>query len=476
MIRKKKGYPVFVSAALVVLMLSGCATRNEKFAELDKQVYSGNLEQALQMLSDQDTCKLLYSPKRDMVLYHLDKGVLSHYAHMDDQAIEHLTQAERLIEENYTKSVTQSAGSYLLNDTVTDYAGEAYEDLYLNAFKALSFARKNDFDGTYVEIRRMGMKLNLLTDKYRSLAEQYNDAEESKAEIEMEENPFYNSALARYLGMVVYRADGNIDSARIDRDKISEAFRNQAQIYDFEQPDFSSALEPAEGVKLNVVGFSGLAPIKKANTLYIRTVSNGIGIFLVKEGDSGSSREEKLEVIPWPGMKNGFFFKFQLPYMKKQGTAVESAEIYVDGEKAGEMELLESLENAAYETFQLKKKLIYIKTITRTVVKGVAAQITKEAAKKAAEDQIGGIGGMVAGLATEVTADVAVNASEKADLRSSRYFPSHAFVGEVDVEPGEHTIRIDYLDGNGSLLDSRTVENRVIQPGMINLISTYVLH
>jgi hypothetical protein len=48
--------------------------------------------------------------------------------------------------------------------------------------------------------------------------------------------------------------------------------------------------------------------------------------------------------------------------------------------------------------------------------------------------------------------DVAVDATENADLRISRFFPAKALVGEIEVTPGLHTISVEYYDKNGTLL------------------------
>ena len=85
----------------------------------------------------------LYSSK-DAVLYNLDSEMLHYYKGDYNTAIERLSTAEVLIDECFTKSMAQNTAAFLTNDSAPDYAGENYEDIYLNLF--------NVFDRIYFDI------------------------------------------------------------------------------------------------------------------------------------------------------------------------------------------------------------------------------------------------------------------------------------------------------------------------------------
>ena len=68
--------------------------------------------------------------------------------------------------------------------------------------------------------------------------------------------------------------------------------------------------------------------------------------------------------------------------MKSQTSAVQQIKVFIDGEEVAELALLEDMGRVADFTFQTKKNIIYFKTITRTVVKGIAAHKAKEKLKK----------------------------------------------------------------------------------------------
>jgi hypothetical protein len=459
-----------IVGAAAVLVLTGCTTtRNTPFIEVDELARSGQYAEAARMLSGED--RDVYYNDRDKVLFHLDVGMLYHYAGEYDESTRHLTEAEFLIEEYFTKSISQAATSLLINDTTQDYAGEDYEDIYLNVFKALNFLEQGEFDPAFVEVRRIDNKLTLLEDKYRGVAAGYNTAEDARMEFEPGDTNFHNSALARYISMVMYRAEGDYDGARIDLENIREAFRTQPGIYDFEQPDLSDALDPSVGPRLVVVAFTGESPTKQADTLRVITETDLLIIQAERESDEGVLETTRLDVLPFPGVEGGFRFKFQLPRMEMRGSDVARIDVLVDGAPVGRLERIESIQRVAKETFEVRKPLIYLKTITRTVIKGILAERGKEQLQNAAADAgaLGVLGSIAAGIAT----DVAVDASERADLRISRYFPAFAYVGEFEISEGEHTISVEYFDGLGNMLAQETFGPLVIDESGVNLVTSY---
>ncbi|MBC8414739.1 hypothetical protein H8E50_13880, partial [bacterium] len=208
----------YASPALIFLLLSvfsGCATtsRNTLFREVDQAYESGNYTIAQAYIESNK--EKLYREK-DKVLYHLETGMLDFYSSEYSESNRHLDQAELLIEEYFTKSISQAASSLLINDLQLDYRGEDFEDIYLNIFKALNYLSLNDSDAAFVEVRRISNKLNLLEDKYAKLAQAYTQSDKNQGVI-IKSGPsrFYNSALARYLSLLMYRAEGNYDGVRI---------------------------------------------------------------------------------------------------------------------------------------------------------------------------------------------------------------------------------------------------------------------
>ncbi len=456
---------------LVVLSLGlvSCvtSTRNAVFKKADNAVEARNYAQVAQTLDGPDSKK--YYNDKDQVLRYLDSGMLYHFADMPSESIKHLETAERLIDENYTKSISNAAASFLINDYQLVYFGEAYEDLYVNVFKAIDYIRLNRFDDAYVEIRRVNEKLNLLEDKYGRYANSMNSSPDAKGAVKAGKSEFHNSALARYLSALLYRATGKPDDASIDLKQLQLAFSSQPNLYDFPPPPLPQPANEAGKAKIDVVAFAGKSPIKRANNLRINTLQNLIVVSMQKEDQDGHLAFTNLAPIGFPGVEGGYNFKAELPEMLLQPSRVGRIRVLVDGVPAGDLAMIEKLDSIALETHKLAEVPIFFKTVTRTVVKGVLAQKAKEQANRAAGDN-GGF--QLLSLAGGLAADLLVDASEQADLRNARFIPGQAYVGEFTVPPGTHDLVVEYYARNGAFLYREPIAQKDFAAGGLNLVAS----
>lgn len=448
----------------LALVLAGCTTRNNTFLLVDQQVDVRDFEGATTTLTGKDA-KVFY-PDNDLVVKNLDLGMLYLYGGKLKEGIAHLNTAEALIEENYTKSLSAGAASLLLNDTAMPYGGEDYEDLYLNIFKALAFAKQNEFDGAFVEIRRITDKLNFFEDKYKKIANEMNKDKAAGGNVKPGTREFYNSALARWISMVLYRADRQFDNAAIDLKKIDEAFAEQKTVYNFPKPDLSGALANTKGTYVDVVAFSGRAPLKKAITYRVNTYSSEVRISMEYENDKGVMVTSSRGSIFLPGVVGGYNFKCQVPTMETKASPVRKVNLSMDGQVIGTLQLIERMDQVAVATFKLKESITYIKTIIRTVTKGIIAAKLKEEGQKSMSSMPG------LGLLASIATDVAVEASEGADLRSGRYIPGYAWVGNFEVPAGSHLFETQYLDANDTVIFVETLGQLTIKERGLNLLSS----
>ncbi|MCL2706097.1 MAG: hypothetical protein FWE72_07820 [Spirochaetaceae bacterium] len=469
----KKGYPILLSI-FIFFIFASCATttRNIGFVDADREVTERNYLSAVEQLNT--TGKENPYRDKDQVLKYLDTGILYHMAEKHKESIESFNEAERLIQENFTKSITDAGTSFLLNDYTLEYFGESYEDLYLNIFKAIDFIRLDNFDSAFVEIRRLTDKLNLLEDKYGNMAHSMNSSKDAQGTIKAGKTEFHNSALARYFGILLYRADNRRDSAAIDLAKLKEAFRNQPNVYNFPPPkNLDKMLEGTNKARINVVAFTGRSPIKKASSLRITTLENLILITQEKEDDQGRMILTDLTPIPFFGVTGGYNFKTQTPEMVRRPSRISKIQVSVNGVPSGGLELIEKLDEVAIETFNLRKGMIFFKTVIRTVTKGILTKQTTKAANNAAANAGGVV--QVLSFLGGIALTAAVDSSEQADLRSARYFPGQAYVGEFWVEPGEHIITVDYYNKSNILLYRKVFAPGNYVPGKLYILPSYDL-
>jgi hypothetical protein len=113
--------------------------------------------------------KQLESAQGPIVLA-LDQGMVFHYARQFDLSNRHLDNAEGLITDAFTKSITEGVATYLVNDNARTYPGEDFEDIYSNVFKSLNYQMLGKTEDAMVEIRRATEKQQVLRDKYEKLS------------------------------------------------------------------------------------------------------------------------------------------------------------------------------------------------------------------------------------------------------------------------------------------------------------------
>jgi hypothetical protein len=425
--------------ALAAALLASCATGS--FHRVDRALDAGRYGESVDVLEDERSS--LYG-SGDLILYYLDKGMLGHYAGRYAESSQLLEAGERAIEEAYTKSVVQELGTYLVNDTLRDYAGEDYEDIYINTFNALNYYHRGDMEGALVEIRRMNNKVRYLADKYgvaRSALQQ-KALEES---LSIPANPqapsaFNDSALARYLGMLFYRGSGRLDDARIDGEYLRLAFANAPLLYP--QPLPSSLDQelriPAGQARFNVLAFAGLSPVKEAVAVRLP-------------------------------LGSGRYVKISLPQLRYRPSSVARIELILDDGRRFDLELLEDIQAIAGETYKAREGLIYLKTIIRASLKSAGSVVFDAMA-----DRTEGGASLIYSLLS-LGSQIFVEASEQADLRISRYFPARAYVGGISLEPGRYSCEVVYYNAAGRVVASFPYEDILVQENQLNLLEVVCL-
>ena len=222
---------------LIILVVAvGCATgtamlrRQADFKEMDQLIQIRGFEAGINHIQLSQAGRRPLYPENNAVSMHLDLGLLQHFAGEYRASANSLLNAERLIQEAFTRSITENIATFLLNDNVREYPGEDFEDIYINIFNALNFFKLGDIDGALVEIRKLTLqsgKLAQLANRHeRSIERARGSASQelSLAEASASESPlpeirsvsFSNSALARYLSILFYQADRNYDAVRIE--------------------------------------------------------------------------------------------------------------------------------------------------------------------------------------------------------------------------------------------------------------------
>jgi len=440
---------IILTCGLGLFFLS-CATTNG-YRYIDEAVEQQDFERGIALIESGQEGKNPTYPEKNAVSLYLDKGMLEHYAGNYADSSADLQEAERLIEEAFTKSVTAEIGSYIANDNTKEYPGEDFEDIYLNVFNALNYYNKGDLEGALVEIR----KITWTNGKLDMLERKYEGAKTSAGEYVLEQlkelglgiNPqlpqgdsvnFSDSVLARYLGALFYLGNGNADSARIEFEKIKTAHVANPKVYNHPIP---SAVTEAQSVprgkaRLNVIAFTGLSPIK----------------------------EEGVFVSAFPFFKNKelWFPEFKLPKFVKRPSTINRIEVTV-GTDTFNLELIEDMGAVAEETYNAHFGNLFFKTYIRVLLKYAAVDVAAIAAGKK--------GSSLAATAAAVAGKKTADATEGADIRMSRYLPDKAYVGGINLDPGVYTITINYFSGN-KLVAHTNHTDVAVRANALNLVNS----
>jgi hypothetical protein len=445
---------LFYIFVIFVMPFVSCATDARVYAGIDKSVSNEEFKKGIAIIDKAQSGKKPVYPPKNAILLYLDRGLLTHYAGMYKESSDDLGQADRLIEDAQTKSISAGIASYILNDNTKDYAGEDYENIYLNVFNALNYYYQGSVDEALVEARRANEKLRVLSTKYEKINQEMRDRYgDSLSGVELPDAKpvsFTNSALADYLGALFYRADGAYDDARINLLQLRDAFMTAPNVYQNPiptalalsgEPGYETAEElalPEKEARVNIVCFTGLSPIKNEEIVSF--------------------------LLPFPyGLD---YARLRLPALSPRSDTVTSIRVAVDGGGEFEMELLEDIAMAVRETYRARYNSVLIKTLIRTIVKYAAVYVTAEAAAQSS-------GYESVGTLTALAAKLTFDATERADIRMERYLPAKAWIGAVNLEPGEYNVTVSYYsDTNLIYTERRTVQAAA---GRLNLVEVVCL-
>jgi hypothetical protein len=447
---------VWVGAGLLIV-LSGCAFDHHR-ADLQGYFSSGGYEQAAAALDEGET-EGLYGDK-NRLLWWLDRGAVALALDDHEQAIELLERAEAFMESNHGPGALDEAGRWLLNDTAVAYTGEPYEEIYVNVLKLLAQLERGVIDGgATVEARRLAGKADVLRDRYLEFREAvysqggqgFGDVARSSGGLVAQnlEGEFIESTLGTYLTAVTFMASGDYEYQRVAARRLLDSIRLQAGLIGpVRAADFEGLGERSLGpANLLVVALSGRGPTKDSETF------------------------GPIPVFDWP-------VYFQIPVLRGGGSDAVGARVVLAradgpppaGGEAYSMALVEDMAAVATENHRRQLPLIYARTLLRSSLKAGASFAVTRSVRQAGNEGWSAVAAVIGGLA-------AVALTERADLRSWVFLPAQAHVTLLEVQPGEHRVRVEYLSAGGGVLYATPWETvRVPDPSSGEELATLVEH
>jgi hypothetical protein len=434
--------------AVVAGLLAGCTPHLGLYPKIEELARAGQYEAAAAFVEKN---RAEYGD-RNAVLYHLDRGLLLHYAGRYAESNRAFEAAERRMDELFTESVSGHALAFALNDNTLPYRGEDFETVVVNLYRALNYVQLGQVDEAIVEARKVNLKLERINAQYA----------------EGEKNVYKEDAFARLLAGVLYEMGGtrdDVNDAFISDRLAVKAYRQDfAHNYNVQVPDalarnllttaeFMGAEETAEARKQ----FPAVEPIP-----LVRKQEQGQLYFVHFAGRSPVKVEDAIRAQ----MLDGNLLKIAFPRYKPSYYVVNGARIVRGGEVLATLEPAQPLGAIAVENLDNRKGRIAVKAIARATAKYLANKALQERAKK--ESQSTQLLAFVAGTVfTEV--------SEQADLRSWRTLPDRVLIGRAMLPPGKHVLQAQFLTGGTNVVGTRDLGEVEVAAGQTRFLILHTL-
>ncbi|MBI4061813.1 MAG: hypothetical protein HY403_10310, partial [Elusimicrobia bacterium] len=296
--------------------------------------------------------------RKNQVLYYLDLGAVQHDAGKFKDSDASLERAERRMDELYTKSVSRAAGTLILNDNTTEYAGSRFERAMVNVYRSLNYAFLGDRENALVEVRKLSRLLQEYADVYGPQKTAYKD-----------------DAFAQFLSSLLYEDDERPDDARIALEKSRRAYERYAGAYGAPPPRLEPVGDPQGAGELVFIHYNGVAPRKVSKSFSVAWREAAFAVNAAKDDEAQSGRA--INALNAGLMGKAITVAFpeyvQDPF-QIAGSAVEAA-----GVRAA-TELAQDVSAIARKDLEEAQALVRTRAIARAAIKYIVA--------KAASDEV----------------------------------------------------------------------------------------
>jgi hypothetical protein len=430
-----KSFRFLILSVCVLQVFSSCSHRTfyAKTYKFNESVATGNLDKAEKLLSDNKK----FEEGKDRFLYYVNAGVMEHLKGDLVKSNEYFQKADIFIEDFRKKAVEQGAG-FLLNPNLTTYSGEDHEVLLINYYKALNYYQLGDKNAALVEVRRLNLRLNQLSEKYKSEKKYQRDAfMHLLMGLIYESNMEYNNAFIAYRNAFdIYESDyaglfgmGAPEQLKYDlvRSAALGGLPEEKRIY---EKQFGIQYNGEEGeANFVLLWNNGLGPVKDEWGLNFAIIYTGGGWVTFVNEEYGMSfpfyvGDQNLQGLTW--------IKVVFPKYVERLQMFQSATLQYGG-NVYPLEIAEDLNAISFHVLNERMLLEFATSLIRVALKQAAAH---EIGKANDSPELGAVLSVVA------------SATESADTRNWQTVPHSIYYKRVPVNAGEQSIEFNmYGDG-----------------------------
>ncbi len=396
---------------------------------------------------------------KSRVLYGMDRGMTLQLAGEYQQSNQLLEQAEEEVDRLYTRTVRTETLAFMTNDNALPYEGDPYEQVLLNALKALNYASVGQWQDALVEARRIDHRLNVLSDRVK------------------DKSAYREDGFARYLSGILYESTGDINNAFIAYRNAYETFESskgwartpvpmqlqsdllrtaEALHLTQEATDYQQAFPnaPRQSVQAQqqlaqvvMISYNGRAPHKEDQFLDLPISLDALQLVLLNRGFSQSNHHQHRVADSVLYGLNGRVVRVALPRLIQQKTQVPVDTVNLVTDTGAPVtvrtELVHNVTAQADKALSERIAGITVKALARAALKFSLA----EGATRGAQQAVGKDAAPWVGLAVGLLTKGLAVASEEADKRSWRTLPDEIHLARVWVPPGRYTVQGASLTG-----------------------------
>ena len=428
--------------AVLAFGLSGCASYSDSFTAIENDLAAQDYRAALQALEKQR------HPKRDQVLYLLNKAMLERMNSDFAASNETFEAAKSRMAELYGVSLREQALSVTINDATRSYTGETYEQVLVHLYMALNYLQLGNLFDARVEALQVDEQLQEITQQ-------------------VPESRYTEDAFARYLAGMIYEELGERSDAMISYRKAYEAYLSYGQKFGVTIPDYLKhdllRLSQQLGLTQEMRQYEnefGIDHWMSAEEL----AQKGELVFILNDGLAPILREHAVTVLD-PG--SGHFVRIALPAYESRPVPVTGARVAA-GSGIARAELAEDIDAIAVKDLEGKMPAITARAVARAVLKAQMARAAQENARQQNQN-----GSAAAGAVVALAVEVAGLATERADTRSWLTLPARIYLARLPLSPGTYTVKVDLLGEYGQIVTTQEYPNVVIRQGAKTYLSPH---
>lgn len=395
-------------AVLASLLVSACATYDERLADTHTVFYDGRLELAVRQL-EVALEESLAEGGTDAGVLRLELAMACQAAGRYAEAVEHLKLADAQLEVlDYTDDPLDTIAEFVFAPEAREYHASPPERVMVNTQNMLNQMLAGDLQGAEVEARRL---INLLV------------------RTDLDPDALYANRFAWGLAGLVLLAAGDPAPAN---DALARAEGTGLEVPNRVPPD----LEGPTGTLL-VVAQTGRVPV----------------------------RREAIYVFPVGGRT----VRVNLPSLVRRPPAYHTVTLSVDGERVGQLPVVYDLGDHARKRYDDEMPRLLAAAISQALPRAVASEAIGAAAELAAKgaavaaeakaedegasDLAVELAGALASITIELVgalvasiADWLFAEAQRSDTRCWSLLPEHLCAMRLDLPPGPHRVRL-WLSG-----------------------------